>query len=262
LNLPHASLILPDLRVARRAAGHLLVGLDYDGTLTPIVASPDDAHLPSGARRVLTDLAARADTTVAVLSGRALADVRARVGVNGIFYAGNHGLEVEGPGLRLVQSGALTALPALRQAGDTLGRELAGIAGVIVEDKGVSLTVHYRQVARERRAEVRSVAVRTGMGRQGIRVTEGKMVVELRPDLDWHKGSALEFLRASLPGGEAGPAVFVGDDRTDEDAFRALGPGGWGVVVAAETPPATAARAILASPAEVVAFLGELVRDP
>ena len=259
--LIHALDILPALRAARRRAGHLLAAVDYDGTLTPIVAHPAAARLAPAARDVIARLALRADTWVAVLSGRALADVQERLGLPGLYYAGNHGLEISGPGLEWVHPGARAALPALRAAAAELREELRTVAGAEVEDKGVSLSVHYRRVAPAARPGVRDVALRTGCGRAGVRCTEGKLAVELRPDVAWHKGEALRFIRGSLPGGEACPALFLGDDRTDEDAFRVLAGEDCGVVVAAEPPAGTAAGAYLASPREVIAFLAGLLPD-
>jgi len=261
LSLPHASRILPALLAARSLTGHLLLGLDYDGTLTPIVERPEAAHLPPAAAAALAGLAARPDTELAVLSGRALADVRARVGVAGIYYAGNHGLEIVGPGLERVHPGALATLPALREAASELGRALEAVAGVQIEEKGVSLSVHYRRVAAGDRTAVRERALRIGRARPGLRCTEGKMVVELRPEVAWHKGEALSFIRRALAHGEAGPVVFVGDDRTDEDAFRAVGDNGYGIVVAPVPPTGTAAKAFLASPLDVLSFIRQLAGE-
>jgi trehalose-phosphatase len=261
LSLPHAATILPLVLANRHRAGRLLVGLDYDGTLTPIVERPEDARLDESARATLSALAARPDTSVAILSGRAMADLQERVRVPGLYYAGNHGLEIDGPQLRRVHEGAVAALPALQAAAEELRVRLASVGGAQVEEKGSTVSVHYRRVSAHERAAVRDVALRSARERAGIRATEGKMVVELRPDVDWHKGSALEFIRRSLAGGPGGPALFVGDDRTDEDAFRSLGPDGWGVVVAPSPPAVTAARAFLASTEEVVAFLRGLLAD-
>jgi len=262
LSLPHASEIVPSLLAARRQAGRLLVGLDFDGTLTAIVDRPEDARLTSDTRVVLARLAERSDTCVAILSGRALDDVRDRVGIPGLYYAGNHGLEIAGPKLECMHPAALAALPELRAAAAELQQRLREVPGAMVEDKGVTLSVHYRMVAPAARSAVRDVALRSVSMRPGIRVTQGKMVVELRPDVEWHKGTALAFIRRSLPAGEAALAVFLGDDRTDEDAFRALGPEDWGVLVAATPPPRTAARSFLADPQEVVAFLRALLQAP
>ena len=126
-----------------------------------------------------------------------------------------------------------------------------------IEDKGVTLSVHYRSVPVAEQGAVRDVALRTAAGEDELRATEGKCVVEVRPRVDWHKGAALRFIRESLPDPGA-PALFIGDDVTDEDAFRALPADGWGIIVAERVERETAARAWLRSPAEVVEWLADL----
>src|SRR5690606_23488960 len=98
--IPHATELLASWRDARRRVGRMLVAVDFDGTLTPIVAHPAGAMLPPRAREVLERLGARPDPDVAVVSGRALEDVRERSALDGIYYAGNHGMEIEGPGIQ------------------------------------------------------------------------------------------------------------------------------------------------------------------
>ncbi|HKJ93919.1 MAG TPA: trehalose-phosphatase [Longimicrobiales bacterium] len=245
-------------RERRRLAGRMLVAVDFDGTLSPIVERPEDAAIVPAARAALSDLAARGDTVVAVVSGRSLADVRARVGLAGVFYAGNHGLEIEGPGLERVHPAAASARPHLAAAGRRLASELAAWPGVQVEDKGLTLSVHYRR-ADAGVGERVVAAARRVCDAASLRLTEGKKVVELRPAVDWDKGRATVFLlEVVAPGGA--PVLFIGDDRTDEDAFRALGQGGAGVLVSAAPPPDTAATAFVRSPAEVAALLRELAR--
>lgn len=258
--LPHASGLLDGIRRARAHAGHLFVGLDYDGTLTGIVPRPEDAHLPEPARTVLERLVARPDTTLAFLSGRALTDVRERVDVAGAYYAGNHGLEIEGPGLHRVHPGAEHGALAMRRLADALARSFEPDPRVLVEDKGITLSVHYRSVPEAEQDAVRDVALQAAAGEPELRATEGKCVVEVRPRVDWHKGAALQFIRESLPD-PGSPALFVGDDVTDEDAFRALPADGWGIIVAERLVRETAARAWLHSPEEVVAWLAELAED-
>lgn len=258
MELVHATQILRAVRAARERAGHLLVGLDFDGTLTAIVPRPQDAVLPRAARQVLERLGRRADTELAVLSGRALDDVRARVDVANVYYAGNHGLEIEGPDVVHVHPAAAESTRAMRSLVQALERELGHIPGVVVEDKQITISVHYRGAAAHEQQRVRDVAVEMGQGVSRLRVTEGKKVVELRPDVDWHKGAALQHIMSVLPHGLAGPALFIGDDLTDEDAFRALPEGGWGIVVAEHVPAHTAASAWLRTPEEVLAWLDEL----
>lgn len=255
--LPHASSILKPVRAARAASGHLFVGLDYDGTLTGIVAQPEDAHLPEAARAVLERLAARPDTRLAILSGRSLEDVRERVGVDGAYYAGNHGLEIEGPGVHRTHPEAAATIPVMQRLAAALQRTVGQVPGVIVEEKGISLSVHYRAAAEEDHDKVRDLTFWIAGAEDRVRLTEGKRVVEVRPDVDWHKGTALRFLRGTLPDPDA-PALFIGDDLTDEDAFRALPPEDWGIIVAQRVLRPTAARAVLVSPEEVVAWLAAL----
>jgi trehalose 6-phosphate phosphatase len=249
--------ILPRLRAAREAAGHMLLGLDFDGTLAPIVPRPEDAALPPATRALLEGLAARDDTRVALVSGRGLHDLAGRVGIAGLYYAGNHGLEIEGPGVQRVHEAALAAREQLAAARTRLHDELDAVPGVIVEDKGLTLSVHYRLVEDAARAEaVRRAAHGCCAGHDGLRVTDGKKVVEIRPAVDWHKGRALRFLRDTLAAEFPGaPTIFIGDDRTDEDAFREIGGDGWGIVVGDPPPPRTAATAALGSTDAVVEFL-------
>lgn len=249
---------IDDIMAARRSAGRLLLGLDFDGTLAPIVPTPDEAALPAATRSVLERVAGRADTAVAFVSGRSLQDLRQRADVDGAFYAGNHGLEIDGPGVHRVHPDAEAALPAVRAVRDALRNALGNTPGVLVEDKGLTLSVHYRLVEDP---AVQQHVVRTfetcTAGVPGIRTTRGKRVLEVRPDVDWHKGRALQFLRDTLGAADA-PALFIGDDVTDEDAFRIMGPGDTAVYVGDSPPADTAASARLTSPEDVAAFLGRL----
>jgi trehalose 6-phosphate phosphatase len=257
--LPDAHDLTTRLRAARAAAGLMLVGLDFDGTLAPIVPRPDDAALPATTRPVLEQLAQRRDTRVALVSGRSLRDLRERVGIGGLFYAGNHGLEIEGPAVHRVHAEAEASMERLGVLARRLEARLAGLDGVIVEDKGLTLSVHYRLVndatAEARvRAQVHDVCA----GVPGLRLTAGKKVVEIRPDVDWHKGRALRFLRDTLTAGHMrAPVLFIGDDRTDEDAFREVGDDGCAIFVG-EPIADSAAHASLPDVASVARFLREL----
>jgi trehalose 6-phosphate phosphatase len=143
----HDAETLADRLIAARAtAGLMLVGLDFDGTLAPIVPHPDDAALPEATREVLAALARRADTRVALVSGRSLADLRQRVDVADAHYAGNHGMEIDGPGVERLHPGAAAARTVLTEVARDLSGHLADVDGVVVEDKGLTLSMHYRRV--------------------------------------------------------------------------------------------------------------------
>jgi trehalose-phosphatase len=231
----------------------LAIFLDYDGTLTPIVSHPEKAFLSDSTRQTLRTLATRAP--VAILSGRELADVRKRVGIDGIVYAGSHGFDIAGSrGLRRQE--ATKFLPALDAAEKELREKLAGIAGALIERKRFSIAAHYRNVNESDFPELERAVSEVAVRHRELRTMEGKKVYELLPNMDWDKGKAVLWLLEDL-GLERPNPIYIGDDRTDEDAFRALEQHGVGILVS-EEPRATAASYSLKDPAEVERFLREL----
>lgn len=201
----------------------LALFLDYDGTIAPIVPHPGSARLGEGMHAALAACAARPDTEVAIVSGRALADVRGRIDVPGLYFAGNHGLEIEGPGLEPFQH---PDLPHFVQRSLEVAKALREVLepGAWVEEKGASLTLHYRQVDPVHRAALAERAHEV-IRDAGFQARDALLAVEARPPIGWDKGRAvLHLLRA-----RHGPAwsehlrvVYIGDDDTDEDAFRVL----------------------------------------
>ncbi|EUA52814.1 trehalose-phosphatase [Mycobacterium xenopi 3993] len=165
---------------------------DFDGTLSEIVDDPDAAQLTAGAAEALRLLTAQCP--VAVLSGRDLADVRQRIGLPGIWYAGSHGFELTGPdGEHHQNDEAAATIPVLQRAAAELGEQLHHIPGVVVEHKRFGVAVHYRNAARDRVGEVLA-AVRAAGQRRVLRVTTGREVIELRPNVDWDKGKTLRWV--------------------------------------------------------------------
>ena len=247
----------PELLRLRLAERCPVVFLDYDGTLTPIVADPRSATLPAATRREVERLASRCP--VAIVSGRDLRDVRAMVGLDSLVYAGSHGFDVGGTfgGRPLHAERGTEALPALDRAERALREELAELPGARVERKRLAIAVHVRGVDAGRVPEAEAAVARAAEAEPDLRATSGKMVLELWPALDWDKGAAVRWLLSmlGLDRDDVVP-VYVGDDATDEDAFRALRDRGVGVVVgSAERPGATWARFALRDPSEVRAFL-------
>lgn len=236
--------------------------LDFDGTLAPIVDRPELAALPADTSAALDRLLQRRGLEAAVVSGRGLEDARSRAGLSGIWYAGNHGMEIEGPGVHRVHPEALAARPRIEAARDAIAASIGGIDGALVEDKGLTLSVHHRLVQRDRVASVKEVVEGTVAASPSLKMTVGKEVLEVRPRVDWHKGRAVEFLLDQIRPATGVPVVYIGDDTTDEDAFRALGAGGRGdgIVVADPPPPDTAAAGYLRDPGEVAALLQHLER--
>jgi len=239
---------------ARRHA----IFLDYDGTLTPIVAHPEDAVLSEAMRTTLRQLVKICP--VAIISGRDLADVRERVGLEDIVYAGSHGFDIAGPGgMRRENPEAQDFLPVLAKAEAELREQLTGIDGAQIERKKYAIAIHFRNVKEARVPDIERAVDAVGSKHPNLRKGRGKKIFELQPDIDWHKGRAvlwlLEALDLDTP--EVFP-LYLGDDITDEDAFRSLNGRGLGIVVRDESRQ-TAAQYAVENPAQVAVFLKLLI---
>jgi trehalose 6-phosphate phosphatase len=257
--VPHAIPLLENLngieqRVA--SAAHIGLFLDFDGTLSRIVSVPQDARLEPGIRTTLEMLAARADFTLAIVSGRSLADVRARVGIEEIIYIGNHGLEIESESIRFREPQAEALRRELRSLALQLKLALCDTEGLEVEDKGLTLSVHFRRVAEEMRDWVRNVTCSSVTRSRSFQCREGKLVLEVFPRLDWNKGRAVKWIaREVLP--FSALRIYAGDDVTDEDVFAAISEG---ITIRVGDLSGTAARYSLADVASVGVFLQWLDR--
>lgn len=250
----------PSIRRRLGAADRLALFLDYDGTLAPIAGHPAQARLPEGVRVLLRRLAAEPGVMVSVVSGRSLRSLRRMVRVGGVYYVGNHGLEARGPSLRFVHPRAAASRARMRRIASTLRRAVAPIRGAWVEDKELTLSLHYRRVAPDRVPAVRRAfgrAVRPDVRRKLVRITPGQCVLEVRPSGRWTKGSIVRWLLARLTARSAARAgagrilpLYVGDDLTDEDAFRALRGRGMTIAVA-PVASGTSARYCVRGPADV-----------
>ena len=252
--LPASALAhVADIRAAA-SARHLAVLLDYDGTLTPITGRPQDANLDAATRSTLQRLAGA--FTTAIISGRDLQDIRRRVGIDGIAYAGSHGLDIlAADGTPSSPGTAETFLPALNDAERLLRRRLEQIDGAILERKRFAIAAHFRLVEEGREPEVEAAVDEALRKHTNLRKKHGKKVFEVLPDLDWDKGSALRWMIASIDA-NCFP-LYIGDDLTDEDAFHAVRVDGVGIIVTS-SPAATAARYRLSDPHEVRRFLEAL----
>ena len=233
------------------------VFLDYDGTLTPIVERPEMARISDEMRQTVAELGRLA--TVAIVSGRDRRDVQELAGVEDIYYAGSHGFDIAGPGGEQMELQQGTDyLPALDRAEQALRDRLAAIEGAQVERKKFAIAVHFRRVADDRQVEVEQTVDDVLEENSELRKTGGKKIFELRPDIDWDKGKALQWLLEKLDLDR--PAIvplYLGDDLTDEDALRAIEQRGIGILVRDEKRP-THARFALEDPGEVRIFLRKL----
>jgi len=257
VNLPPKHLFdeWPKLAIELDKCGTACVLLDFDGTLSPFAKKPHLASIPVKAKRALIALSSDPRISVGVISGRSLADVKRMVGVPGIFYAGNHGLEVEGPGINFVHPRAKKHEGEVKDCASALTRLLKGFKGAIVEDKGLTASVHYRLVSEESVEPMLRAVETAAMGYKGLVLRHGKRVVEIRPDIEWGKGKAAELVIARM--GSGCLPMYVGDDETDEEAL-ASPMIHWAVRVMDEDVK-TKARYRLRSVAEVISFLERLI---
>lgn len=216
---------LADVRSRLQQADGLLFGTDFDGTLSPIEENPDAPEPTETNLRSLRTLRDHPQVRPAVISGRGLSDLEARVGIEGVDYIGNHGLELGIDGHRETHPDAAAAEPVLEEICNTLTDRLSEIEGTVVENKGVTATIHYRMVDREEvetvQDHIRDAVSELGEGE--VEIHDGKESLELRPAADWDKGTAigqlLEHVDDWLP-------LYIGDDTTDEAAFEQIRPDG------------------------------------
>lgn len=206
------------------SSGHILLFLDYDGTLTPIVSSPKQSTLSARTRSLLRELSCHSRMTVALISGRAVDELRRLVGLRKPIYVGNHGLEVWREGRRKDFMASTSFQEAVAGSRPRLASLATDVPGVILEDKGLSLSLHYRMVPQNQVAHLKAALrreVQPLIRSAGLTVLRGKKVFEVRPGDAWTKGHIVLWLikqtrrRSLLP-------IYIGDDRTDEDAFAAL----------------------------------------
>jgi trehalose-phosphatase len=230
--------------------------LDYDGTLTPLAARPEEARLAEATRQVLEQALRTPRVDLVVVSGRSLVDIKEMVGLGGVTYVGNHGFEIEGPGISYRYPGLERFLAALAVAAQDL--QTLGVEGAWVEHKGATLAYHLRAVAKAVRDKVRRRAEKV-LRKRGLRVVLGHDAVEGRPPVDWHKGHAVLYVVGKRHGVQWPArvrALYIGDDATDEDAFRSLKGMGRSICVSPVVPAAgTAADLRLPDPDAVVQLL-------
>jgi trehalose 6-phosphate synthase/phosphatase len=192
---------------------------DYDGTLTPIVDTPHDAVLDENIRAMLNKL--KSKYQIAIISGRALADIMGMVNIKDIIYAGNHGAEIWDGKNTVAGNSEPVDTRLLHEFKEKISAVLMDIDGVIIEDKTITLSIHYRNVKQPNVARMianfRNVA---DSYRDRLRITEGKKVFEVRPLNAWNKGDAVVWILKNFGAGRM--TIYIGDDTTDEDAFKVI----------------------------------------
>lgn len=255
-----------DRVVINRIVGvkHLYFVLDYDGTLTPIVNQPSLAKLASNTREILKELSKLPAVKVAIVSGRSLNDLELLVGIDGLDYVGNHGLERKIQGSVSVDPYAARFRELVEVVTGEFSRAMKEVPGVMVENKTYSVSVHHRNVVPKNIPKVRRIFQKVWNDSQVkifFMVRPGKKVWEVRPSYGCSdKGKTVELLRQSLSKTEREDTaiICIGDDQTDEDAFKVLRDSDFTVKVGYGTQ--THARYWLKSPGEVAAFLKKIIK--
>lgn len=244
---------------------YLLIFCDYDGTLAPIAETPDEAVITNGIKELVNKLSQTSDCRIVIISGRTIKDIRGKVRLKNVIYAGNHGLEISGCGFRFKAQVLRRYRNVLRTIKNNLASRLLCISGVLLEDKGISVSVHYRLVSGEDVPSVKAIVgdvVLSYMENEEVKVKHGKKVIEIMPPIEWDKGKAalwiLKKQRGLLKKKRILP-VYFGDDITDEDAFDVLR--NKGITVFVGKSKVSRARYYLKNTEEVTKILQDILTD-
>ncbi|XP_038906683.1 trehalose-phosphate phosphatase B-like isoform X2 [Benincasa hispida] len=245
----------------------IVVFLDYDGTLSPIVDDPDRAFMSSEMREAVREVAKCFPT--AIISGRSRDKVKEFVKLSNVHYAGSHGMDIimtptsDNEVDEVSFQPAKEFLPAIQQIRQILEEETRKIEGAMVEDNRFCVSVHFRHV-HERDLEKLEKKVQSIIGKNpDFHITQGKKVMEIRPTINWNKGHAMEYYLHILGHTSIDDVIplYIGDDRTDEDAFKVIEMRGQGIaILVSSIPKHTKASYSLKDPSQVLAFLLRLAR--
>jgi len=242
----------------------VLLFIDYDGTLTPIAETPKKAVITKEVKGLLQKLSKSPHYRVAIISGRALSDIKGLVGLKDIIYAGNHGLEIEGPKIKFESQVSPRLKSIIRHIYEDAVSKLSKIKGVLIEDKGLTISVHYRLVDKkdvQRFLSIFNEITDPYIVRGKIKINSGKKVYEIKPPVMWDKGKIVLWLlgrQQFLLGENKIFPIYIGDDVTDEDAFKVLKKKGLTIFVGEQA--SSKAQYYLKTTDEVAEFL-KLISD-
>lgn len=253
--------IKKDLSARIKKAKKILFFLDYDGTLTPIRKRPELARLQRDVKILLKAISRKGWAEVFIISGRALRDIKRLVGIKSLSYSGNHGIEFYGPRLKYTNPTAKSLRGEIQNSFRILKNKFNS-KKIIVENKVYTLSVHYRLLRPSKIPALKKAfaeATKKLSKNRKIRITRGKKVFEVRPNISWNKGSIVKEILKKIEIKKCLP-IYIGDDITDEDAFMALGKKGISILVARDGRR-TAAQYRLDSPGAVARFLEFAIRE-
>lgn len=234
--------------------------LDYDGTLTPIVEHPDSAKLSPQMKEVIKTLSQK--FIVTIVSGRKKEEIEKLINnVNHIIYAGNHGMDIKGDKLEMTHPYAQKLSPLMNKLSFELKNKLIEIDNVLIENKKFSVAVHWRQVEKKQVPKLRNIIENLIRNNPSLRIMEGKKVFEIMPNINWHKGEAIRWIMHKLNiDWRDTTVIYIGDDTTDEDAFRLIRTRGVGILVSSK-PKESAADFWVSSPQKVKKLLEEIIKN-
>lgn len=244
---------------------HIFIFFDYDGTLTPIVQTPDKAILSETTRELLLKMSRNSRLKLAFVSGRSLKDIKKKVKLENVIYSGNHGLEIEGPNIKFEPLVSPRYQMIIRYIKEGLNKKISSISGAFIEDKGVSLSLHYRLVDREKLRLLKSIfnkVVNPYLARKEISVKKGKMFLEAAPAYKWSKGDTVMWLLNKYEFASKSAIffpIYIGDDLTDESAFKALK--NKGLTIRVGKTKLSEARYYFKNPGETAEFLGRVLEN-
>lgn len=247
------------------AGRNFFLFLDCDGTLTPIVDKPKSVKLDAETKTILKKISENKKIIPAIISGRPLHEVKKMVGIKNIIYSGNHGFEMEtqmfankkseSPRI-FVHPEAKKIMPVIRKIRPVLEKGLKDIKGAFVEDKGLILSIHWRSADKKYLPKLFALIRDTICDNSRVSLTKGKKVWEIRPNVNWNKGSAVKYILSLVPHPSSFVPVFVGDDATDEDAFKVLQKG---ITIRIGKSKESKARYYLKNQPEIKKFLNCLI---
>lgn len=264
-------------QIASTANGKkMIIFLDYDGTLSPIVNNPDQAFMSDAMRSAVREVANCFPTTI--VSGRSRDKVFEFVKLNNLYYAGSHGMDISTPSGSLKyenhkhQSRAINEkgdevvnfcpaqefLPKIKEIKKVLQEMITNIKGAMVEDNKFCISVHFRCVNEKDVGTLKNMVESVMESYENFRISEGKKVMEIRPTINWDKGHALQYLLETHKFDNSSDVlpIYMGDDKTDEDAFEMIKQIGRGfAIVVSSTSKETKASYSLRDPTEVMSFL-------
>lgn len=240
---------------------------DFDGTLTPIREHPDLASLSEEVRLLLAKISFSKTVFLGIITGRSLRQIKKLVNIQKILYAANHGIELEGPGIRVTSPEAKKARCNLWKLYMQLFQSLGHIEGVYLEDKGYAVSLHYRLVKKVKDVEfitkTLTTITKSYIERNELSLSTGKMVYEVRPPVKWNKATTIQWLLTNyfpLNFGEDVLLVYLGDDKADIEVFNAL-KGKELTIFVGSPSDTTVADYFVHSPEEVKTFLEHLYKQ-